>query len=147
MSPVAARATTPAGAASTAAAPARAPRRAAPPRLRVVTAPPSTRSTVPFAAACAALLAVTLVGLLLLNITLSRGAYQVHEMEARRALLAEREQALSERLAAEAAPARLAERAAALGMVPNPNPAVLRLTDGAVLGAPAPAPPPPAAAP
>lgn len=119
------------------------------PRLRVITAPPSTRRRVPFAASCAALLALTLVALLLLNIALSRGAYQVHELEERQALLAEQQQALSERLAAEAAPGRLAQRAAALGMVPNESPALLRLADGAVLGSPEPAtapPPPPAPA-
>jgi hypothetical protein len=135
------------------AAPARAPRsteaRRPSPRLRVVSAPPATRSRVPFAAACAGLLAATLVALLMLNIALSRGAYQVHELEAQRALLSEQQQALSERLAAEAAPGRLAERAAGLGMVTNPNPALLRLSDGAVLGSPAPAtaPPPPPATP
>ncbi|MFP5335224.1 MAG: hypothetical protein ACLGIV_07915 [Actinomycetes bacterium] len=136
----------------TAASPSRAagraePRRATGPRLRVVTAPPSPRGAASFAAGCAALLAVTLVALLMLNITLSRGAYQVHELESRRDQLAERQQALEERLAVEAAPGRLADRAAALGMVPNPNPAVLRLEDGAVLGSPAPAPPPPPSAP
>jgi len=144
MSPVAAPARTP-SAARGVAAPARAPRRAPSPRLRVVVAPPSTRSRVPFAVSCAALLVVTLVGLLMLNINLSRGAFQVHELEQRRTLLAERQQALEERLAAEAAPGRLADRATALGMVTNPNPAVLRLSDGAVLGAPAPAPAPPPA--
>lgn len=124
------------------------PRRSAP-RLRVISAPPSTRRRVPFAASCAALLALTLVALLLLNITLARGAYRVHALEQQQDLLKEEQQGLSERLAAEAAPARLAQRAAALGMVPNPNPAMLRLEDGAVLGEPEPAtaPPPAPAAP
>ena len=119
------------------------------PRLRVVGAPPSTHRRLPFAASCAALLALTLVALLLLNITLARGAYRLHALEQQQGLLKEQQQALSERLAAEAAPGRLAERAAALGMVPNRTPAMLRLQDGAVLGEPAPAtaPPPPPEAP
>lgn len=119
------------------------------PRLRVITAPPSTRRRLPFAASCAALLALTLVALLQLNIALSRGAYELHELEARQALLVEDQQYLAERLAEQASPARLAERAAALGMVTNPNPALLRLEDGVVLGDPQPAaaPPPPPAAP
>jgi hypothetical protein len=127
----------------------RAPRRQGP-RLAVV-APPPVRSRGPFALVCAALLAGTLVSLLLLNIALSRGSYREHELEQRRADLADQQQALSERLAAEAAPGRLAQRAAALGMVSNPNPVFLRLSDGAVLGAPTPAPalpsPPPPAPP
>ena len=119
------------------------------PRLRVISAPPSTRRRLPFAASCAALLALTLVALLQLNIALSRGAYELHELEARQALLAEDQQYLAERLAEQASPARLAERAAALGMVTNPTPALLRLEDGVVLGDPQPAsaPPPPPAAP
>jgi hypothetical protein len=117
-------------------------------RLRLVSAPPSPRRRLPFAATCAGLLALTLVSLLMLNISLSRGAYQLHELEQRQSALTEEQQALSERLAAEAAPGRLAERAAALGMVRGPNPGLLRLADGAVLGDPAPAsaaPPSPAA--
>lgn len=119
------------------------------PRLRVVSAPPSTHRRIPFAASCAALLALTLVALLLLNITLARGAYRLHALEQQQDLLKEEQQALSERLAAEAAPGRLAERAAALGMVPNPSPVMLRLEDGVVLGegVPATAPPPAPAAP
>jgi hypothetical protein len=130
-------------------APGRAPRRplahrSPPVRLKVIAAPPSTRSRVPFAALCGLVLVGTLVTLLMLNIALARGAYQVHELEQRSALLAERQQALSERLAAEAAPGALADRAAALGMVHNPNPAFLRLEDGARLGSAEPAPKPPA---
>jgi hypothetical protein len=117
-------------------------RRAATPRLKVVAAPPSARSRLPFSAACVGLLGMTLVALLMLNISLSRGAYQVHELELQRALLAEQQQALSGQLAHEASPGRLAERAAGLGMVPNPHPAFVRLSDGAVLGTPTPAPPP-----
>ncbi|MFC5998359.1 hypothetical protein ACFP6A_06450 [Quadrisphaera sp. GCM10027208] len=117
-------------------------RRGAPPRLQVVRAPAGRRRTVPFVAVVAALLASTLVALLMLNIALSRGAFTVHELERRSDLLAEEQQALAERLAVEASPARLAERAAGLGMVPNENPAGLRLEDGAVLGTPAPAAPP-----
>jgi hypothetical protein len=104
---------------------------------------------VPFAAACVAVLGLTLVALLMLNISLSRGAFELHELEQQQALLADQQQALTEQIAAEASPGRLSEKAAGLGMVPNPNPVFLRLSDGAVLGTPAPAtaPPPPPATP
>ena len=76
---------------------------------------------------------------LLMNIALTRGAYDVQGVQRDVTLLSEREQALTERLAAEAAPARLSERATALGMVPSTSPAFIRLSDGAVLGVPQPA--------
>ena len=114
------------------------------PRLRVVAAPPPTRHRLPFAAACAALLVVSLLGLLVLNISLSRGAYRVHELQQRSTALAEQEQLLGEQLAAHAAPAQLAVQARQLGMVPGTSPGFIRLSDGAILGAPEPAPAVPA---
>ena len=114
------------------------------PRLRVVAPPPATRRRLPFAAACAGILAACLLGLLLLNIALTRGAYDVDTLRRQAALLSEREQALTEQLAAAAAPQLLSERATALGMVPSTNPAFIRLSDGAILGAPQPAEAPPA---
>ncbi|HZI96582.1 MAG TPA: hypothetical protein VFD41_03545 [Actinomycetales bacterium] len=113
------------------------------PRLRVVAPPRSTRRRLPFAAACAGILALCLVGLLLLNIALTRGAYDVDSLRREAALLSEREQALTERLAAEASPQALSARAIALGMVPSTNPAFIRLADGAILGVPQPAEAPP----
>ena len=113
--------------------------RSAAPSLRVVAPPPATRRRLPFAATCAAILVSSLIGLLLLNIALTRGAYDVQALRSQATLLSEREQALAERLATEAAPARLSERATELGMVPSTSPAFIRLSDGAVLGVPQPA--------
>lgn len=137
---------------STTAATARAPRTSAPyrterahgPRLEVLTAPARSRSQLPFALACVTLLAASLIGLLLLNISLSRGSYEVHALQGRATELAEREQVLTEQLAARAAPAQLSQEARALGMVPGTTPAFLRLSDGAVLGSAVPAPQSPA---
>jgi hypothetical protein len=122
-------------------APARAPRGSAPrrPRLRVVAPPASTGGRLPFAAACIALLTLSLIGLLMLNISLSRGSYEVHALQQRAAQLAEREQELGEQLAGRAAPAQLSQQARELGMVPGTAPAFIRLSDGAVLGSPTPA--------
>ena len=108
------------------------------PRLRVVP-PPSTRRRLPFAAVCAAVLAMSLLGLLMLNISLTRGAYDVNSLQREATLLGEREQTIAEQLAGQAAPQRLADRAAELGMVPSTNPAFIRLSDGAILGVPQPA--------
>ncbi|GAB2683310.1 hypothetical protein [Thalassiella azotivora] len=125
----------------TARPPARTTERPRPPRLTVVTPPPRQRGRLPFALGCTALLVLSLLGLLMLNISLSRGAYQMHELQAEATRLAEREQALSEDLAARAAPAQLAVSARELGMVPSTSPGFIRLSDGAVLGEPAPAEP------
>ncbi|HEX5533675.1 MAG TPA: hypothetical protein VFX33_08040 [Actinomycetales bacterium] len=124
-------------------APARAPRVGQSrrrPRLQVVTPPPTSRSRGPFILGCTALLVVSLLGLLVLNISLSRGAYEVHDLQARATALTEREQQISEELASRAAPARLAQDARKLGMVPAGAPAFIRLSDGKVLGKPEPAP-------
>jgi hypothetical protein len=124
-------------------APARAPRVAQSrrrPRLQVVTPPPTSRSRGPFIVGCTALLVVSLLGLLVLNISLSRGAYEVHDLQVRATALTEREQQISEELASRAAPARLAQEARKLGMVPAGAPAFIRLSDGKVLGKPQPAP-------
>jgi hypothetical protein len=110
------------------------------PRLQVVTPPPTSRSRGPFILGCTALLVVSLLGLLVLNISLSRGAYEVHDLHARATALTEREQQISEELASRAAPARLAQDARKLGMVPAGAPAFIRLSDGKVLGKPEPAP-------
>lgn len=111
------------------------------PVLKVLAPPTSSRWRPPFVAVCASILVLSLLGLLAINITLSRGAYTEHVLELRQIELNEAEQALSEDLAVQASPAVLSQRARELGMIPNVNPAFIRLSDGAVLGAPAPADP------
>lgn len=112
-----------------------------PSRLRVLAAPLSTGRRLPFVGLCAALLLASLVTVLVINIALSRGAYDVYLLEQQRTALTEREQQLSERLAIQSSPARLSDRARALGMIPNASPAFIRLSDGVVLGSPEPADP------
>lgn len=107
-----------------------------PPRLRVVSLPRQSRSRAPLAFACAGLLVLSLVTLLLLNITLSRGSYELYQLESEHTRLAERQQTLQEQLDALAAPQHLARKARGLGMVPAPGPAFVRLSDGDVLGVP-----------
>lgn len=128
------------------------------PHLRLV---PRTRTRpprVPFVLLVLMLLGVGLVGLLLVNTELQQGAFTMHELEVKLADLRDREAALEREVATLEAPKTLATRAAALGMVPNPNPGFLVLTDGAggaddakgagraegkILGDPEPAPSPP----
>lgn len=111
-------------------------RAAAPPRLRVVGAPAQARSRAGLVLGCLLLLGLGLVGLLLLNVSLERGAYTLHAQQAQVNRLQEQEQALQEVLASLEAPQNLAVQAGKLGMVPNPNAAFIRPSDGKVLGVP-----------
>jgi len=79
------------------------------------------------------------VAQLLLSIGISQGAYQLNTLEAKQTQLQRSYQAVSEDLGRVSSPQNLAANANALGMVSNSNPAYLRLSDGAVLGAPLPA--------
>jgi hypothetical protein len=94
---------------------------------------------VPFAALVLTVLALGLVGLLLLNTSLQQGAFYARDLEARAQTLTQEREALQLRVAELREPQQVAEKAAALGMVPNPSPAFLRLSDGKVLGDPSPA--------
>ena len=88
--------------------------------------------------AVATLLGVV-VAQLLLSIGISQGAYQLQTLQSKQTELQRSYQAVSEDLNRVASPQNLAANANALGMVSNSNPAYLRLSDGAVLGAPLPA--------
>lgn len=79
------------------------------------------------------------VGQLLLSVGLSQGAYQIQQLEGQQVELGRTSAALAEDLDRLASPQYLAVNAQALGMVGNSLPSYLRLSDGAVLGAPTPA--------
>lgn len=113
--------------------------RPAPPRLRVVPPPRRARTRVPFVALCMVVLAASLLGVLLLNTAMAQGEYERYALATRLAQSAQQQQELVTQLDEKAAPARLAERAKALGMVPSTTSGYLRLSDGAVLGNPSPA--------
>ncbi|HEY8717286.1 hypothetical protein [Pengzhenrongella sp.] len=113
--------------------------RAPVPRLRLVRAPLQTRTRVPFVLLCIAILVGALLGALVLNTSMARGSYQAHELQGQLAQLARGDQGLNAQLLAHKAPAALAKSARDLGMVPVPELAFLRLSDGAVLGNPTPA--------
>ncbi|WP_088289338.1 hypothetical protein [Kineosporia sp. A_224] len=109
----------------------------APPRLRVVAAPAHTRSRAGAVVACATLLVAGLVTLLLVQMSLERGAYALQRAQSQARVLGEQQQALQEELERLQAPQNLAAQASRYGMVPAPNPAFLRASDGKVLGVPA----------
>jgi hypothetical protein len=128
--------------------PGRAPGRPAlPPRLRVVTAPAHARSRAGLVVVCATVLVAALVGLLLLNVTLEQGAYELQRQHKAATKLTETRDALAEQLRAKAAPDALARQAEKLGMVPGSGAAFLGSGDSAVLGQAAPAKAAPKAAP
>ncbi|MGK9146865.1 hypothetical protein KXS11_04455 [Plantibacter flavus] len=78
-------------------------------------------------------------GQLLLSVGLSQGAYQIQQLEGEQVELSRTSAALAEDLDRLASPQYLAVNAQALGMIGNSLPSYLRLSDGAVLGAPTPA--------
>lgn len=110
------------------------------PRLRVVTGAPLRRGSAVFGIICATLLATGLIGLLLLNTALAQGSFTLHDLRATSDQLADEQGALNESLNASKSPARLAERATSMGMVPAQSAAFLRLSDGKTIGVAEPAP-------
>ena len=118
------------------------PLRPAGPRLRVVTAPRHTRSRASLVAACVALLLLGLVGLLLLNVNLERGTYDLRDQASRAEQLREQKQRLEVELRAQQSPDHLERRARALGMVAAP-PSPVFVKGSKTLGVPTPAPTPP----
>ncbi|MGP7961373.1 hypothetical protein ACTVCO_11290 [Sanguibacter sp. A247] len=102
--------------------------------LRLVRAPETSRSRVPFIFLCIAILGVALVGVLLLNTTMVHGAYEQRGLQREISQLAQEEQALLAQIDAASSPHALAEHAARMGMVQDSTPAFVRLADGRVIG-------------
>ena len=120
----------------------RAPRPGGGPRLAVIDGFAGRRSAIPFAVLVLFVLAIGLFGLLMLNTAMDNNSVRTQQAQQQQAALTDREQQLSQQLAGLSAPSALASEAAALGLVPNPQPAFLNPTTGAVLGSPSPAPTP-----
>lgn len=112
---------------------------AAPPRLRVVAAPTTARTRVPFVLACMAVLAAALLAALLLNTSTASRAFERYTLTNQLARLQQDQLDLQAQLDAKSSPANLATAARAIGMVPANGTGWLRLSDGSVQGAPAPA--------
>jgi hypothetical protein len=106
------------------------------PRLTVVPPLRAPAPKAPFVLLVGALLTAGLGGLLFLHTSIAEDSFRLHDLTARSAVLADREQALDQEIAALAAPQRLAARARSLGMVRSENPAFIRTADGRILGKP-----------
>lgn len=118
------------------------PARQSRPSIAVVPDAPARASRVPFVLLVLLVLGVGLVGLLLLNTNLQQGSFHIHDLEKRTAELAKRQGELEQKVAAAQAPENLARQARRDGMVPNPAPGFLELSDASVSGDPKPAPRP-----
>jgi cell division protein FtsB len=106
------------------------------PKLRIVYGAPFRPPRMPFVLFVVALLAAGLVGLLLLNTELQRGTFQVTALNQQADQLRDQQEQLERQVRTLESPQNLADRALRMGMVPNPNPVFLRLSDGRVLGVP-----------
>jgi cell division protein FtsB len=107
------------------------------PKLRIVYGAPFRPPRMPFVLFVVVLLAAGLVGLLLLNTELQRGTFQVTALNRQADQLRDQQEQLERQVRTLESPQNLADRALRMGMVPNPNPVFLRLSDGRVLGVPA----------
>ncbi len=106
------------------------------PKLRVVYGAPFRPPRMPFVIFVVSLLAAGLVGLLLLNTELQGGTFQVTKLNNQASQLRDQQEGLEKQVRTLESPQNLADRALRMGMVPNPNPVFLRLSDGQVLGVP-----------
>jgi len=113
----------------------------APPRrgFSLVSPTPSRRARprIFYALTAVAGMAAIIVAQLLLSVGISQGAYEISSLQSSQSMLGRTAAGLSEDLARVSSPQSLAANAEGLGMVSNSNPVYLRLSDGAVLGAPA----------
>jgi hypothetical protein len=106
------------------------------PRLTVVARAATRAPRIPFVVLVVTLLIGGLVGLLLLNTALQRGAYTTTALRDQADVLAQRQQQLEVQVDAMAEPQQLARRAQRLGMVADASPGFLQLSDGTIVGAP-----------
>ncbi|URM91699.1 septum formation initiator family protein [Streptomyces sp. MRC013] len=113
---------------------------------RFVPSGPGTAARTPFVLLVVVLLGGGLIGLLLLNTSLSQGSFKLAELKRRTTELTDQEQALQREVDTRSAPDALERRARELGMVPGGAPAFLE-PDGTVRGLPGPAPAAPGALP
>lgn len=115
------------------ATPAPAPRRRTP--LSVVPAATRRRRT-PFAVVCFAALVLGLASVLLLNISVSSGQYELVQLQGQQAELAQRNEALTQEIENHQAPQVLAAAAGELGMVSSPTFGTIDLETLSVTGTP-----------
>ena len=94
------------------------------------------RPRIIYALTAGAGMAAIVITQLLLSVGISQGAYEISTLQSSQVELGRTAEGLTEDLVRVSSPQNLAANAAALGMVSDSTPAYLRLSDGAVLGAP-----------
>lgn len=109
------------------------------PQLRSIASPPRRMSSAAFAMLVVGLFMVGMVGNLVLATVLQSQAFAVREKQAAASELSYRASDLEAKVNRAEAPSKLGQRAAALGMVPNPRAVFIDLATGEVLGTPVPA--------
>lgn len=111
------------------------------PALQVVPRNAGVRRGSGFVVLVAALLVSGLIGLLLLNLSMQKGAFELAGLQASTTELQVQEQALDQELEGIQSTQSLARQATGQGMVPSSNPMFLDLSDGSIVGQPVPAAP------
>ncbi len=101
-------------------------------RLELVRAPLQARSKIPFLVVCMSILGAALLCALLVNTTMARNSYEMSELRREVSRVAQDTQSLQAQV--DARKTSLPDTAASLGMVRAEDPAMVRLSDGSVLG-------------
>lgn len=107
-----------------------------PPALRTVPDRVAATGRVPFVLLVVSMLVAGLVAVLLLNVALAQDSYRLHQLKKDTSKLAEQRRSLQEQVAMESAPAALARKAEAQGMVPAGELAYLDLAKDRAYGKP-----------
>ncbi len=107
--------------------------------LRLVRPVRSRARRTPFVVVVMIVLSVGLVGLIIMSTVLQAQSFEAAKLTREASALEIQQQSLSREVEQLLSPASVARRALVFGMVPNTNPAFLRLSDGKVLGKPEPA--------
>lgn len=104
------------------------------PRLTVLAAPRTSRSSLPFTLLCTLIVTTALAALLYLNIQMSDTSYEITRLQGQAQRLVEEKQALAETSERLGTPQELERRAREIGMVPVTEPAYIDLDTGTVIG-------------
>lgn len=107
--------------------------------LRLVRPVRSRARKAPFVMVVMLMLSVGLVGLIVMSTVLQAQSFEAAKLDNEAKALEIQQQSLTRDVEGLLSPASVASRALTYGMVPNTNPAFLRLSDGKVLGKPEPA--------
>ena len=108
-------------------------------RLRLVRPVRSRARRAPFVVVVMVMLSIGLVGLIVMSTVLQAQSFEAEKLNREANALEIQQQSLTREVDQLLSPASVARRALVFGMVPNTNPAFLRLSDGKILGKPEPA--------